>query len=904
MEGYKNNKDMALDKEEILKIVRKNGGKPMTVNELAVTLNEEREDIHMLERLLDELIYDGDLFKTKKNKYMTIEAAGMVKGRLLGNERGFGFVEPASGGDDVYISADNMGGALNSDEVLVTIIDDTCEYGRWEGRVVRILRENVKTVVGTLDEYRGSYFVKPDNKKLGCIIGVLEKDLHGARKGQKVMVEIEDRFGYRGYGANSFNDRDGGSGGYGGSVGRDGGSGGYGGSRGSYGGSGGYGGSRGNGGGRGGNGSGARGGASGKDGGRGGNGRGDRSGNSGSNGGYGGGRGGNGSGNRGSNSGSNSGSYGGYSGARGGASGKDVSPSGKIIEVIGYTGDPGVDVLSIIRECGFSTEFPDKVLQESEAIDENVSESNLQGRRDLRGQRLITIDGADSKDLDDAVSIEPLANGGYRLGVHIADVSAYVKEGSELDREAFDRGTSLYFVDRVLPMLPQKLSNGICSLHPNVDRLALSVVMDIDGDGAVLDHEIFESVIRTVERMTYDSVYMILEEGDAELKARYSHIVGDLELMAELTKKLRRRRLTRGAIDFSFNEALIKLDEDGKPIDISVQKLTLANRIIEEFMIVCNETVAERMFWADAPFIYRTHDKPDPEKIMAFKIFAGNLGYKLKTMGGGGRMGATGSNSGSGGGSGSGSGGGSGVGGYGGSGSSSGNGSGSGRGGGSDSDSDRGCRGNSRGVRPKELQAVVDAARDSKYEKVINTVLLRSMAKAKYTRENIGHFGLSSDYYCHFTSPIRRYPDLMIHRLIKLALNNQLGPDVAERYERILPGICIQCSNRERAADEAERQTEDLKKVEYMEQFVGDVFEGVISNVTSFGMFVELANTVEGLIRMADMYDDYYEFHEKQYCLIGERSKKTFRIGDVVKVVLVFANVNARQIDFGLIRKM
>ena len=657
----------------------------------------------------------------------------MIEGILAANERGFGFVERENEEKGVYISADNMNGAIHSDTVLAEIINGGDELGRIEGRVVKIIEQGVTTIVGTLKRVEDEYFAIPDNKKFCFVVEVPKEDLNDAREGQKVLVEITDRFGFQNSEISDL--------------------------------------------------------------------------------------------------------IGNYSDD----SVWSTFPLGKVIEVIGFIGDPGVDVLAIIKSHGFSTEFPKKVMKEADAINDIVSEKDIKGRRDLRGQRLITIDGADSKDLDDAVSIEPLVEGGYRLGVHIADVSAYVKEGSALDKEARERGTSLYFVDRVLPMLPQKLSNGICSLHPNVNRLALSVLIDIDANGRVKDFEMFESVIKTTERMTYENVHKILEQDDKELKARYAHIAGDLELMAELTEKLWRNRLSRGTIDFSFSEAKILLDEAGKPIEIKVEELTIANKIIEEFMIACNEAVAERMYWADTAFIFRTHGKPDPEKIMAFKIFAGNLGFTLKTKDG--------------------------------------------------------------GVNPKELQAVVLEAKGSKYEKVINTVMLRSMAKAKYTRANIGHYGLSSEHYCHFTSPIRRYPDLMIHRLIKLAVSGRLSGSTEKMYERVMPGICGHCSDRERAADEAERETENLKKVEYMKQFEGKKFEGVISNVTPFGMFVELDNTVEGLVRFSDMHDDYYEFIEDNYCLVGEKTGKTYRIGDIVKVFLARANVEARQIDFALLNK-
>ena len=692
----------------------------------------------------------------KHSKKHSKKADIIREGKLVVNERGFGFVEIGDEEKDVYVSLENMNGAIHKDVVRVSISDDGRESLKVEGRVVKILEQTISTFVGALEIHDNKCIVIPDDKRLGFFVEINDDDLNDAREGQKVLAEITDRNISIGSGDGSSSGR----------------------GDGSY------------------------------------SGRGDRS-----------------------NIRSGRGDM-----SRGGGFGLDNKSylQGRIIEVIGYTGDPGVDVLAIIKDHGFSTEFPDEVLKEADAISDFVDSQDMKGRKDLREQRLITIDGADSKDLDDAVSIEALDGGWYRLGVHIADVSAYVREGSALDKEARDRGTSLYFVDRVLPMLPQKLSNGICSLHPNADRLAISVILDIDDSGHIRDFDIFESVIKTAERMTYEDVYSILKKDDTQLRTRYTHIVKDVELMAELANKLWEKRLKRGTIDFSFSEAKILLDKSGKPLDIIVEKLTIANKIIEEFMIACNEAVAERMYWAGVPFIYRTHDKPDPEKILAFKIFAGNLGFTLKTKDG--------------------------------------------------------------DVHPRELQAVALKAKDSRYEKVINTVMLRSMAKAKYTRANVGHFGLSSEHYCHFTAPIRRYPDLMVHRLIKLALNGRMNDDdFKNSYERILPGICLHCSDRERAADEAERETEDLKKAEYMKQFVGEKFEGVISNITSFGMFVELDNTVEGLIRLSDMYEDYYEFIGKQYCLIGEDTGKIYRIGDVIEVLLARVNIEARQIDFHLV---
>ena len=508
---------------------------------------------------------------------------------------------------------------------------------------------------------------------------------------------------------------------------------------------------------------------------------------------------------------------------------------GRIIEIIGDSRDTGVDILSIMKTHGLTETFPDDVIQQAETIPESVSEDMLAGRRDLRDLRIFTIDGEDAKDLDDAVSIQMLPNGCYRLGVHIADVSHYVTEDSPLDREALKRGTSVYLVDRVIPMLPRKLSNGVCSLNPNVDRLAFSVMMDIDSKGKVIGHDIFESVIKTTERMTYTNVYKLLETADTELLERYGHLMDDLRTMKELALILRGKRVSRGAIDFDFDEAKVIVDDKGRPIDVKRYEITIANRIIEEFMLVCNETVAERFHWVGMPFVYRVHDEPESEKIMAFAEFAKNLGYPLKGI---------------------------------------------------------------NNVHPGALQDLLDRVRGSREEMIVSTVMLRSMAKARYSHQNTGHYGLAAKFYCHFTSPIRRYPDLIIHRLMKEEIKGGLT-EARELYlEQRLPEIARDCSERERAADEAERETEDLKKVEYMREKLGETFEGIISNVTSFGMFVELENTIEGLVRVSSMYDDYYIFDDRRYHLTGERTGKRYRIGDSVRVILVRADISTRQLEF------
>jgi len=516
---------------------------------------------------------------------------------------------------------------------------------------------------------------------------------------------------------------------------------------------------------------------------------------------------------------------------------KRRNAEGRVIEIIGNRNEPGTDILSIMKTYNLREDFPEQVAKQAEAITQTVTEEMIKGRKDLRSLRMVTIDGEDAKDLDDAVSIERLENGNFRLGVHIADVSYYVTEDSPLDKEALKRGTSVYLVDRVIPMLPKALSNGICSLNPGVDRLAFTVMMEIDREGRVLDHEIFESVINTNERMTYTNVYKILEENDPELIERYKYLLDDFLAMKELALILRKKRMARGAIDFNFDEAKIVLDEKGVPIKVERYVITIAYRIIEEFMLVCNETVAEHFYWTNTPFVYRIHEDPDSEKMETFSEFVHNMGYTLKGI---------------------------------------------------------------SKVHPKALQEILEKAKGSKEETIISTVMLRSLQKAKYSHLNTGHFGLAARYYCHFTSPIRRYPDLIIHRIMKEYLHGKFDEKRNEHYSSILPEITKHCSERERNAEEAEREYEDLKKAEYMQQHIGETFTGIVSGITSFGMFVELDNTVEGLVRLTSMDDDFYDFDEKLQVLIGVRTGKVYRIGDTVEVVVTNADPKTRQVDFTL----
>ncbi|WP_438498134.1 ribonuclease R [Paenibacillus sp. IHBB 3054] len=520
-----------------------------------------------------------------------------------------------------------------------------------------------------------------------------------------------------------------------------------------------------------------------------------------------------------------------------------TAAEGEIIEILGHKDDPGVDILSVIRKHQLPEAFPSEVMTEAEQAPDSITDEEIiqQGRRDLRGLNIVTIDGEDAKDLDDAVNVERLENGHYKLGVHIADVGYYVREGSELDKEAYDRGCSVYLVDRVIPMLPHRLSNGICSLNPQVDRLTMSCEMEFNEHMKVVKHDVFTSVIRTKERMTYSNVRKIVEDEDPELLERYSPLIGDFRLMKELAMKLRDARMRRGAVDFDFEESKIIVDENGKAVDIVKRERSVAEQIIEEFMLAANETVAEHFHWLKVPFLYRIHEDPDPEKLQNFMAFAANFGYHVKG------------------------------------------------------------RGNS--VHPRALQSLLEDIQGTKEQTVISTMMLRSMKQAKYDAESTGHFGLAAEYYSHFTSPIRRYPDLVIHRVMREVIENG-GALSQKRHDYLssrMPDIAQQSSERERVAVEAERDTEQLKKAEYMQDKVGEEFEAMISSVTSFGMFIELENTVEGLIRLSALSDDYYHFDEAHMALIGERTSKVFRIGDEVKIRVAKVNMDDHTIDFELV---
>ena len=511
-------------------------------------------------------------------------------------------------------------------------------------------------------------------------------------------------------------------------------------------------------------------------------------------------------------------------------------PEGVITEILGHVNDPGVDILSIIKAYGLPEGFPDEVMVQVAGIPDEVEEEEKKNRLDLRHLQTVTIDGEDAKDLDDAISISKENDDHYTLGVHIADVSHYVTENSPLDKEALKRGTSVYLVDRVIPMLPHKLSNGICSLNAGTDRLALSCLMEIDGKGNVIGHRIAETLIQVDCRMTYTAVNAIVTDRDPDVMEEYRDFVPMFDLMKELADILRERRKKRGSIDFDFPESKIILDEKGRPVDIKPYERNAATKIIEDFMLMANETIAEDYFWQELPFLYRTHDYPDPEKMKRLGTFINNFGYTIRTQNG--------------------------------------------------------------EVHPKELQKLLDKIEGTPEEALISRLTLRSMKQAKYTTVCTGHFGLAANYYTHFTSPIRRYPDLQIHRIIKENLRRGLSDRRFAHYDSILPEVAVQCSSMERRADEAERETDKLKKCEYMSKRIGKEYDGVISGVTNWGLYVELPNTVEGLIRVNDLTGDYFVFDEEHMELVGEMTRKSYKLGQKIRVQVADTDKLTRTIDF------
>ena len=698
-------------KERILAYMESEGYVPIKRRDMRAMLSVPQEDREKFESLINELIAEGRVFETKKGKLASPKDLQMATGTFIGHARGFGFVTPDAGGEDIFIPASETMGAMQKDRVLYKMLHKAEKGKKADGVIVRILERGQQRIVGTFEAGSKGYgFVVADDKKIAKDIFISRENTKGAVTGHKVVVEITD------YGEDRRN------------------------------------------------------------------------------------------------------------------------PEGKVIEILGHINDPGVDILSVIRRYELAVEFPEEVYAEIEHLGTEVAEADKKGREDLRDLLTITIDGADAKDLDDAVSLKRLGNGNFELGVHIADVSHYVRENTALDKEAYARGTSVYLVDRVIPMLPHKLSNGICSLNPHVDRLALSCLMEVNGRGEVVSHRILESIINSDYRMTYTAVREILEDGTPALLEQYAEILPMLEDMEELRQILGEKRRKRGSVNFDLPESKIILDENGKPIDIKPYEKSIATNMIEEFMLVCNETIAENSFWQEMPFMYRSHQEPDEDKLEKMEQFLRGFGYYLRKKDG--------------------------------------------------------------EIHPRELQKVLQKAEETDEERIITRMVLRSMMQARYTAENGGHFGLAAKYYCHFTSPIRRYPDLEIHRMIKKMLHGELDEKASVYYRRKMPDWAKHCSKQERVAEDAERDTDALKKVEFMEDKVGQIYEGIISGVTNWGIYVELPNTIEGMVALSQMDDDYYEFDEKKMLVFGKRTKKSYRLGD--KVVVSVAKVDRMMgtIDF------
>lgn len=519
---------------------------------------------------------------------------------------------------------------------------------------------------------------------------------------------------------------------------------------------------------------------------------------------------------------------------------RDNNYKGQVIKILGHKNDPGVDILSIVNKYGINEEFSDEVVAETEKLPLEVRTEEMEGRKDFREEMIFTIDGADTKDIDDAISCEKLANGNYKLGVHIADVSYYVKEGTKIDDEAMDRGTSVYLADRVIPMLPHTLSNGICSLNPEVDRLAMSCIMEIDSKGNVVDYDISETVIRSKKKMTYTDVNSIIEKDI--VPEGYEIYADTLRLMEELAKVLRKNKEERGYIDFDIDEAKIIVNEEGEAIDVKVRERGLGEKLIEDFMIAANETTATHIFFMELPFIYRVHGTPNEEKITTFMNFVKTLGYKIDEK--------------------------------------------------------------VKDVTPRTMQRILESLKDKKEFHILSSLLLRSMQKAIYDKNNIGHFGLASKCYTHFTSPIRRYPDTTVHRLLRTYLFKQsLDKDTINYWDNKLVYVAQHSSEKERDSIECEREVDDMKKAEYMMKHIGEEYTGIISSVMSFGLFVELPNLVEGLVRVDDLKDDHYVFDEFKYALIGARNKKGYRLGDSIQIRVKNANKEAKTVDFELVQE-
>lgn len=702
---------MEEQEQKIIEFMSDDDYVPMKAKEIAMLMRVPKNEYHEFLSTIGKLELELKIQKNRKNRYRVSEKT-YYEGYFRKNARGYGFVRIEGQEDEIFIAKENSLNALNGDHVLIEITEEKNKIKSAEGKVVRILKREKDTLVGTFQNSKIFGFVVPDDKNFGTDIFISKKNFGKAKNNQKVLVKITK------YPQN----------------------------------------------------------------------------------------------------------------------GKKAE--GKIVEVLGNMNEAGVDMLSIIKEYKLPAKFSEQVKEEAIKCGNEINRSEISKRVDLRDKKIFTIDGEDAKDLDDAVRVEKLKNGNYKLEVHIADVSYYVKENSLLDQEALIRGTSIYMLGNVIPMLPKELSNGICSLNAGEDRFTLSCVMEIDTKGNVVSSEIYKGVICVTERMSYTDVQKILDKSDEAVLEKYSKYIQDFEIMEELAKILKARRTENGYLNLDIPESKIELDIEGKAVKIGKYETTFANEIIEQFMLTANEAVAEKFYWLDAPFIYRVHEEPDIDKVNELNKFLYNFGLKIKA--------------------------------------------------------------NKDNVYPKEFAKVLEEIKGKEEERVISTLILRTLKLAKYEPENKGHFGIASKYYCHFTSPIRRYPDLFIHRVISKYLENNyiLDDEDIIKLKKQSEDRSKQSSEREKVATEVERDAEKMKKAEYMEDKIGEEYEGIISSITPFGMFVELDNTVEGLVRFENMGDEYFIYNEERKVLIGEKTNKTYKIGDKVDIRVIRASKQLREIDF------
>ena len=701
--------------KKILDLMSDDDYVPMKAKEIAMIMRVPKNEYHQFLEVIGKLELELKIEKNRKNRYKLSDKT-YYEGYYRKNQKGFGFVRIEDREDEIYISKENSLNALNGDHVLIEIIDEENKIKSAEGKVVRILKHEKDTFVGTFQYNKNFGFVIPDDKNFGTDIFISKKNFGKARNNHKVLVKII-KYPERGKKA-----------------------------------------------------------------------------------------------------------------------------EGKIIEVLGNVNEAGVDMLSIIKEHNLPARFPEKVVEEAKKCGDKVSEKDIENRRDFRNKNIFTIDGEDAKDLDDAVRVEKLENGNYKLEVHIADVSNYVKENSLLDSEALIRGTSIYMLGRVIPMLPRELSNGICSLNQGEDRLTLSCIMEIDKNGNVISSDVCKGVICVTKRMSYKDVQKILDRNDKEILEKYKPYIEDFKLMEELAHILKQRRLENGYLNLDLPETKIELDIDGKVVNIGKYETTFANEIIEHFMLTANETIAEKFYWLQAPFIYRVHEEPDLEKVKELNKFLFNYGLKIKAS--------------------------------------------------------------KDNIYPKEFAKILDEIKGKEEERVISTLILRTLKLAKYDYENKGHFGIASKFYCHFTSPIRRYPDLFIHRVISKYLENNYVLDDEEYnlLEKQAEDRSVKSSEREKIATEVEREALKMKMAEYMEERIGEEYDAIISSITSFGVFAELENTIEGLIRFENLGDEYFIYDEERKIIIGEITNKTYKIGDKIRIRVIRASKELKEIDFELVK--